>query len=88
LVWRPGNVEKLREHGINRDDVEWLVDRDAWVSYVHPDYPVQVRVVGAAEGGRYITVVLEPMQRPGVWRPVTGWNATSPEREYYLENAV
>ena len=52
---------------------------------MHEEYPEQVRVVGPTAGGRLITVVLDPSEQSDTWRPVTGWEATEDEREYYRE---
>jgi hypothetical protein len=85
LVWRGGNENKLAAHGIMRAEVEELIALDQWVGYVHPRYPDQVRAVGPTRAGRYITIALEPTEDPAIWRPVTGWNSTSGEREYHRE---
>jgi hypothetical protein len=85
LLWRRHNLDKLAEHHISQAEVDGLVDRNAWVSYVHPDYPDQVRIVGPTPAGRWLTIALDPTDDPAVWRPVTGWNATSGEREYHRE---
>ncbi|HEU5316530.1 MAG TPA: hypothetical protein VFX49_10495 [Chloroflexota bacterium] len=86
LWWEEHNLIELAGHRITRGEVESVVDNDAWVAYVHPRYPEQVRVIGPTSGGRFLTVVLEPEEEPGVWRPVTGWDATPGERQYYREN--
>ena len=52
LLWRRHNLDKLAEHGISRLDVEDLVALDDWVTYVHPDYPDQVRGREAVPQGR------------------------------------
>jgi uncharacterized DUF497 family protein len=86
LRWRPANRDKLREHGISVDEVDWIVDNGDWVSYVDGEYPEQARMVGVTGTGRHITVVLAPTRDPAQWRPITGWDATPREREYYREN--
>lgn len=85
LLWRRHNLDKLAEHRISQAEVEDLVDRNAWVSYVHPAYPDQVRIVGPTPEGRWLTVALAPTEDAAVWRPVTGWHATEEEREYHWE---
>jgi hypothetical protein len=55
------------------------------VSYVHPDYPDQVRIVGPTSAGRWLTIALESTEYAAVWRPVTGWITTAEEREYHRE---
>lgn len=85
LVWRRHNLDKLAARHISQAEVENLVDRNAWVSYVHPMYPDQVRIVGRTSEDRWLTVALEPTEDAAVWRPVTGWVATAGEREYHRE---
>jgi hypothetical protein len=85
LLWRQHNLDKPAKHHILQAEVEGLVARNAWVSYVHPDYPDQVRIVGPTLADRWLTIALEPTDNPVVWRPITGWNATADEREYHRE---
>ena len=85
LVWADHNVQKLAEHGISKGEVQSVVALNDWETYVHEDYPEQVRIVGRTAEGRLIAVVLDPCDEPDVWRPVTGWEATDDEREYYRE---
>jgi hypothetical protein len=85
LAWRGGNEAKLAGHGISRLEVEEVIALDEWVGYVHLEYPDQVRAVGLTRAGRFLTIALEPTEAPAVWRPVSGWNATRGEREYYRE---
>lgn len=85
LEWREANVTKRRAHCIEPDEVQEIVDLDAWVSTTHDDYPAQARLVGPTNGGRLLTIALAPTTRPGVWRPVTGWRSTDDEMAHYFE---
>ncbi|MBI3972865.1 MAG: hypothetical protein HY332_16435 [Chloroflexi bacterium] len=85
LAWRETNVAKLRAHRIEPDEVQEIVDLDAWVSTTHDDYPDQVRIVGPTNLGRLVTIALAPTTDPAVWRPVTGWRSTDEEMAYYFE---
>ncbi len=87
LDWRPANIAKLLAHGITRDEVQEIVDRDAWVSTVRPAYPNQARIIGPTHEGRMLTIVLEEMGDATVWRPVTGWRSSDEELAYYLDEA-
>jgi hypothetical protein len=42
-----------------------------------------IKMVGPDEGGAFWTVVLEKTDRPGRWRPVTGWPSTKGELTLY-----
>ena len=85
LRWLPANEDKLRQHGISRDEVEAMIQRDEWAALVHPTYPDQVRVIGPTATGRLITVAMEPTDDPAEWRPIAGWEAIQSERTYYWE---
>jgi hypothetical protein len=85
LLWRDANVAKLAAHGITQEEVRQIAAVDRWVSLVHPRCPDQVRVTGLTRGGRLLTIALEATEDPALWRPVTGWDANSSERAYYIE---
>jgi hypothetical protein len=85
LLWDGGNRPHIRAHGINPEKVEELIDLDDWVVMRHSRYPEQVQVVDPTKGGRWLTIAMEPMQRPTLWRPVTGWDSAGEEIEYWRE---
>lgn len=72
------NVSKLNRHGITEAEVRSGIDRTSWVVSVNDGYPGQIRVTGLTATGRLITVAMEQVDE-GVWRPVTGWDATPSE---------
>lgn len=85
LVWLPASDEKLRQHGIERAEVDGMVLRNEWAVTVHEAYPDQIRMIGPTPAERIITVALQPTDDPTVWRPITGWDSTEGEKEYYWE---
>ena len=85
LLWLPANEDKLRQHGITRDEVESMIARDEWAAMAHPAHSDQTRVIGPTRVGRLITIVMEPLEGYGHWRPVTGWQSTADETAYYWE---
>jgi uncharacterized DUF497 family protein len=88
LVWDEENTTHLEAHGIEWWEVDEVTAVDAWAVDRHPDYPHQVRIIGPTLSGRMLTVALEPMGRPGSWRPITGWDATAAEITYYREQTT
>lgn len=38
-------------------------------------------VIGASDGGRILTLVVERTDEPTTWVIITGWDATDPERK-------
>jgi hypothetical protein len=84
LEWREHNIEKLLEHRISRREVEDLVRRDRYTIARRPEYPDQVRVTGPTSSGRWLTIALEDLGE-GAYRPITGWDSTTEERQDYRE---
>ncbi|HEV8639170.1 MAG TPA: hypothetical protein VG370_33605 [Chloroflexota bacterium] len=83
LRWRPDNERKLIANGVAPWEADELVETGDWAVTVHPDYPDQVRIIGPASAGCFVTIALEPTANPAVWRPVTGWPSTAGEIAYY-----
>ena len=89
LVWPRHNIAKLAEHDIGQREVEELLrSGNVYAVDVHPEYADQVRITGPTRAGRFLTIVLEETDRPGVWRPVTGWPATRTEEAYYWRESL
>jgi hypothetical protein len=78
LEWREHNIEKLLAHEIDPDEVSDLVAQNNYTVDRRPEYPDQVRITGRTSTGRWITIAAEDLG-DGVYRPVTGWNATRAE---------
>lgn len=72
------NSEHLARHGVTRREVRQLL-ANQHVSVRNPRRADRRRLIGRTDGGRVLTVVMEPTQDPGTWRPVAGWDAEPPE---------
>lgn len=86
VVWDRGNTSHMRAHGIAPWEVQSIVESGDWVASTHPDYPGQARITGRTSRGRFLTIALEPTNRPAIWRPVTGWDAAGTEEVYYWQH--
>ena len=84
LEWHEHNIEKLLAHDIDPDEVDGLVVQDNYTVDRQPEYPDQVRVTGCTRAGRWLTIAMEDLGE-GMYRPVTGWDATRAELEDYRE---
>lgn len=84
LEWHPHNIEKLHRHGINRQEVREMVALNNFTVDVHESYPDQARITGYTRAYRYLTIVLENLGG-GVYRPITGWNATLDEIRRFMQ---
>ncbi|MDQ3701250.1 MAG: hypothetical protein M3442_10055 [Chloroflexota bacterium] len=82
LIWPLHNVAKLKGHGIRPEEVVDLAHLDECTVDVRPEYPDQVRITGATRAGRLLTVALHDLGG-GVYRPITGWDATEDELRQY-----
>jgi hypothetical protein len=76
-------LDKLAARGIAAEEVEQLL-RNRHVTVRNPrggaDAGKRVLVVGATDGGRLLTLVIERTLDPAVWLVVTGWASTATER--------
>jgi uncharacterized DUF497 family protein len=81
------SIEKLAAHGISVQEAEQLID-NRYVILRNTGRRRRSRrkldtrriVVGHADGGRTLTLVVEQTNVPTSWLIVTGWTATSDER--------
>jgi len=73
-------LEKLGARGISSRDVVQL-PRRAHATIRNPRGPEPRRLfIGRTDGGRALTLVIEPTLDPTTWLVVTGWSATLAER--------
>ncbi|MBI2913577.1 MAG: BrnT family toxin [Chloroflexi bacterium] len=77
LVWDDWNEAHIGRHGVRRDEVEAVCfdTRSLAVRMRRRRY----RLIGQAESGRYLTVILD-FSSPGRFYVVTARDATEPER--------
>ncbi len=78
--WDDGNIPHLQlGHGIAPEEAE-----QAFVGkpYFRKTKKGHYAVFGKTRDGRYLTIVFESMQG-GVARPITGWDMSSSELNYY-----
>lgn len=74
------NIEHLARHGIVPEEVEQITGNEYVTARNRRDSQNRICMIGRTDGGRMLTVVLEATYDDGIWRPITGWNATSAER--------
>lgn len=80
LVWDAGNEQHLLRHGIGADELVQLVgNRHIVVRDRKSDDPRKL-LIGATDGGRIVTVVVEATDDKGTWRAVTAFPATKGQR--------
>ena len=76
-------LDKLGARGITSEEVEQL-PRNRHITVRNPRaIPVpakRVLLIGATDGGRLLTVVIERTVDPATWLIVTGWASTAAER--------
>ena len=80
LVATERAVEKLGARSISGDEAAQLPG-NAHVFVRNPRDPGRRRfLIGATDGGRVLTLVIEQTVDPTTWLIVTGWSATEAER--------
>jgi hypothetical protein len=76
-------VDKLGSRGISKAEAAQL-PRNRHVTVRNPKAPLdrarRLLLIGRTDGGRPLTLVIEPTADPSVWLIVTGWPATTRER--------
>ncbi len=83
LDWSDEAEAKFAVHGVSPTEVRRLVRSGRYVINEHRDFPDQVRLTGLTASGRLLTIILEETSVATLWRPITGWDATRIEEEYY-----
>jgi hypothetical protein len=74
---------KLGRRDISDEEVEQLL-RNANVTVRDPHAGGEVErllLIGHTDGGRVLTLVVEPTLEPSTWLVITGWTATERERK-------
>ena len=80
LVATERALDKLAARGISADEPPQL-RHNRYVILHNPRDPVRRRfLIGATDGGRVLTLVIEQTVDPTTWLIVTGWGATTAER--------
>ena len=78
-MWDEDNETHLAEHGITAAEVRQLL----WNRHVtkpNPRAEGRITLIGETNGGRVLSVALDPTLDSGTWRPVTGIEANEDER--------
>ena len=73
-------LDKLGARGISAEEAEQL-PRNQYVTAVNPRADKRRLLIGRTDGGRTLTLVIEPTMEPTTWLIVTGWDATQGERK-------
>lgn len=83
LLFDDVNEEKLAGHGVRAWEVRQVLDEaPVFFRNKQPNRATHI-MVGPTFGGRLLTVPIEETAMPGVWRPVTAFDAGPQERARY-----
>jgi hypothetical protein len=82
LLVTAAGVEKLGGHGVSSDEARELLGNKHLTARNPSGPPGRNRrlLIGRTDGGRVVTLVLEPTIEPTTWLIVTGWESTASER--------
>lgn len=74
------NEEELARHDIKPREVMEILQNRYTVRRNKKARAGNRQLIGETNGGRVLTIILAETLVAGRWRPVTGWEATEPER--------
>ena len=77
------NEEHFAEHGIRPAEVRQLLS-NRHLTRPNPRKEGRITLVGETNGGRVLSVALDPTADTAVWRPVTGFVAEGEERNLFI----
>ena len=82
LIWDDWNVAHIARHDVLPNEVEEVcagnrIEREA--------YRQRIFLVGTTKTGRILTVILEPREEQGVYRPITAYEASKRSIKAYQE---
>jgi hypothetical protein len=73
LIWDDGNVAHIAKHEVLPSEVEEVleINRVEWEGYKE-----RIFIVGPTKIGRMLTVILEPKEGTGMYKPITAYDAS------------
>lgn len=80
--WDDGNLWKAETHGYTSRTVYEVATGSPQFRANLPDRATTHQMIGPAADGRFWTLCIVQV-RDSLWRVVTGWPSTGPEREWY-----
>jgi hypothetical protein len=82
LTFTIASIGKLGARRIAEDEVsEILWNRYSTAQNHRTPVPGRRLLVGLTNGGRCLTIVIEPTDDPTTWTVITGWESTDRERK-------
>ena len=89
LLFSDAATNKLGARAISREDCRQLLANGSVLApNPHAGQPDRRLLIGSTNGGRVLTVVVEPTLDPADWLVVTGWESTERERKMFQRNRV
>lgn len=82
--WDEGNAGHVAEHGITDIEIDQMLSNQHLVVPNRGREP-RMFLLGQTDGGRILTVVVEPTRIDGTWRPITAWDANASEKKRLKE---
>jgi uncharacterized DUF497 family protein len=82
LLWDEDNEQHMAEHGITPAEVRQMLS-NRHLTMPNSRAEDRITLIGATNGGRVLSVALDPTHDSGTWRPVTGVPATPEDRRLF-----
>lgn len=83
LVFDEHNLAHLSRHGISALDVVQVVGIAPLFRRNARARAASHQMIGPTASGAMLTICLSQTDRANVWRPITGWDSTERELEWY-----
>ncbi len=74
LEWDEHNIDHIALHGITDVEIDQMLS-NTHILVPNKGHEPRLFLVGTTNGGRALTVVVEPTRDYGTWRPITAWDA-------------
>jgi uncharacterized DUF497 family protein len=73
------NADHVAKHGISDLEIDRMLSNRHLV-IPNSGHEPRMFLLGQTDGGRILTVVIEPTRIDGTWRPITAWDASDSEK--------
>jgi uncharacterized DUF497 family protein len=80
LIWSDWNKAHMARHRVTSREVEEVFQGE---SMFRPSYSNRLAVTGPTKADRVLTVIIEPLDKPGDYFPITARTASRKERRLY-----
>ena len=82
LEWDELNIDHIARHNVIPEEVYEVCNSQPVERKGHKD---RIFLIGSTQKGRIMTVILNPTEKQGIYRPITAYGASKRSIQTYLE---